>query len=653
MKKIRNKILVSMMGTLVTMALILSVSTAILSSQSTISQLGESMTETAKVAAGKVSSMLRAYKTLAYETGCISELSSNELGIEEKAELINNKAVGYGFISGIVTDNTGRSIDGRTDISDTDYFQLAMQGHTYVSEPYLVEEYNTSVTAISAPLWKDGDPSTGEIVGVVVYYADDSELTTFTEDIKIGESSVVYMLDGNGNVIAHANNDLVLNHENAINKSKSDSSYAELAAIETKMIAQETGFASYSLNKQSKAIAYAPVPNSTWSIAISMDRRELYDGIYKTTYIMWGVAVVLTLLFGFAAIYVGNQIARPIVAATERLELFAEGDITTEVPKATSKDEVGKLLTSMSILKQELNEVISDISYHLGAISDYDLTRPLEHEYSGDFNEIAVSLRKIKTSLRDTFTEFGMCSDQVAVGADQVSSAAQALSQGATEQAASVEQLTATMGEISNRIENIVGNANLANDESTESETMVRACNDEMTELITAMHEIGSKSDEISKIIKTIEDIAFQTNILALNAAVEAARAGVAGKGFAVVADEVRNLATKSSEAAKNTSSLLEDTISSVEHGQKLADKTAEILSDIVVKSANISQSMDKISAATSQQFEAISQVTIGMDQINAVIQANSSTAEESATASEQLSEQAKTMKGLVNQYTI
>ena len=239
------------------------------------------------------------------------------------------------------------------------------------------------------------------------------------------------------------------------------------------------------------------------------------------------------------------------------------------------------------------------------------------------------------------------------MGSDQMASGAQALSQGSVQQAASVEELAATIAGISEHVQKTARNAADARDHSVRSGEETAVCNQEMKEMVAAMDEIGKRSTEIGKIIKTIEDIAFQTNILALNAAVEAARAGEAGKGFAVVADEVRNLAGKSASASKSTSELIQGAVTAVEKGMEIATETAQSLEKVVVSSQAISGLVDKIAEAAVEQSNSLEQVTGGMNQISNVVQTNSATAEESAATSEELSSQSQVLRNLVRQFKL
>ena len=259
----------------------------------------------------------------------------------------------------------------------------------------------------------------------------------------------------------------------------------------------------------------------------------------------------------------------------------------------------------------------------------------------------------MQVKLSQILNQLNTSAEQVSNASNQVSSSSQNLSQGAIEQASSVEELAARISEISGQIKNTADNAQEVRQQTHHAGEGVAVCNQQMQELMKAMGRIQASSEEIGKIIKTIEDIAFQTNILALNAAVEAARAGSAGKGFAVVADEVRNLASKSAEASKNTSLLITHSMEAVQTGTEIAEHTAKALLDVVENIQSMVGSIDQISTVSNEQSDAVLQVNEGIRQISDVVQNNSATAEESAAASQELSAEAANMKQLVNQFTL
>jgi methyl-accepting chemotaxis protein len=377
--------------------------------------------------------------------------------------------------------------------------------------------------------------------------------------------------------------------------------------------------------------------------------------LYRTaTFLMVAVILAIILVGVFFSFVVIRLIKTPISEIENAAIRMAEGDLDVEI-SYTSKDELGVLAEQVRRLIHKLQIIIDDENKFLAkmAAGDFTVDSVCEEEYTGGFHPLLISFRGIAEKLNDTMLKINQSSAQVASGSEQVSNGAQALSQGATEQASSVQELAATINEISNKVKQNADNAREASAKAGSIGMEMNVSNEKMQQMIQAMGDISSCSNEIGKIIKTIEDIAFQTNILALNAAVEAARAGAAGKGFAVVADEVRNLASKSAEASKNTAALIENSLRAVENGTRIADETAQSLLQAVNGVNEMTGIIGEISEASSTQADSISQVTTGIDQISSVVQTNSATAQESAAASEELSSQSQIMKNLVGRFKL
>ena len=368
------------------------------------------------------------------------------------------------------------------------------------------------------------------------------------------------------------------------------------------------------------------------------------------------IALLLSLMAIGIGIAVCIRITKRIKEPIEEIEIaankMAEGDFNIDITYE-SEDELGVLSESMRKMSKEINVVIEDAVNILNKVSAGNFNIEPEVEYIGVFSHIENSLNKITNELSDTMSQIYAASQEVETASEQVASGAQMLSQGTTEQAGAIEELSATIVDISNKIKNTAKNAGEANELSISAGKEVEEGNEKMSEMVNAMDEISFTSNEIGRIIKTIDDIAFQTNILALNAAVEAARAGEAGKGFAVVADEVRNLAAKSAEAAKNTATLIENSIKAVDNGSVIVDNTAKSLQRIIDKSNQTIVLIDEIAKASDEEANAINQVTLGLEQISEVVQTNSATSEESAAASEELSGQAQLLKSLIDKFDL
>ena len=391
-----------------------------------------------------------------------------------------------------------------------------------------------------------------------------------------------------------------------------------------------------------------------------VDQRsaQTYEEMHETGVMSIAVVIivsVIAVIIGLAmATYITKMIGKGVGEAEVAAEKMTAGDFNINITYE-SEDEIGVLCRSIKEFAQGSSSIIEDIDHIAGELADGNLTvqSRCPNAYVGSFETILSSLNTLTEKFNEIIGRINESADQVSSGSEQVSGGAQALSQGATQQASSVEELAATIHVISDQINDNAANAHEANDRTEIVVDEMNQANDKMRELVGAMDEISASSDETQKIIKTIEDIAFQTNILALNAAVEAARAGAAGKGFAVVADEVRNLAGKSAEAAKNTTSLIENTVSSINKGNTLVTEVADKMSNAMEATTVVADLNVKISDASKQAADSITQITVGIEQISSVVQTNSATAEESAAASEELSGQANMLKDMVSDFKI
>lgn len=655
MKSIRQKLLVGFLALAGTAAIVCGAVGIAMSYFSSQTVLEQTMEVVAQQTAEHVSYQLQSYRYAAEALGMVPELSDPEVPVSEKQTLVNAWAENYDMERGNLLTTTGDSLFDGNNYSDREYFQQAMTGKSWFSTPTVSEITGELSIMVAAPLWQDGIEG-GQIAGVVYFVPHETFLNDIMASISVSDNSSAYMLDKNGNTIAHENIENVRNQENTVEDAKTDSSLKELAALETKMAAGESGFGQYKYGGVSKYLAYAPVSGTNgWSLGVNAYTSDFMASTYRNIVIIAVLVVAVIVLAILISIRIANGLGKPIRVCVQRIQQLQEGDLTSPVPQFNRKDEIGLLTNATSQIVNVLRGIIEDIGYLLNEMARGNLNvRSQKRDlYVGDMKAVLTTLQDLERGLSDTMSQINTAAEQVSAGAEQVSSGAQALAQGATEQASAVQELSATISDINTSAGENTTAAKNAQEKANQAGTQVTASNEKMSELKQAMADIFKGHQEIGQIIEAIENIAFQTNILALNAAVEAARAGSAGKGFAVVADEVRSLASKSDQAAKQTKEMIEHSMSNVERGSVLTDEVSKALDQTVAFTQEAVSLMNQVTDNIISETESIHQVSEGTDQISSVVQTNSATAEESAAASEELSGQSNLLKDLVGRFTL
>lgn len=382
-----------------------------------------------------------------------------------------------------------------------------------------------------------------------------------------------------------------------------------------------------------------------------------YAGKAQTVLIVTNIMAVLQFVMGISfAIFICIAITKSIVVPLKQIDYavseLAKGNLKAQIPYK-STNELGSVCENIRVSMARLSTCIFEIDNTLGAMAAGNLNVALEGDFMGDFVSLKQSISTIIASMNLAFEKINEASTQVASSSNQIAENSQMLAQGANEQSDSIEELSSTIRKISKQIVENVKNAQTASQITIEASSEVETGNEKMLEMIDAMNEISSMGIEISNIIKTIEDIAFQTNILALNAAIEAARAGESGKGFTVVAEEVRELASKSAAAAQNTGVLIGNTVNAVQKGVTIADQTAQSIRNVVEGAKKVTHIVDEIATQSQEQAKSISMATKDVGQISDVVQHNSATADESAASSQELAAQAEALKELVSQFEL
>lgn len=529
------------------------------------------------------------------------------------------------------------------DVTTRDWYQAVVEKKLIITEPYEDADTKELVVTIANPVF-DTDETT--VLGITAVDISIDVLNQTVGNRRLGETGYVMLVTPSGQVMSHRDPSMVMKNINDIGLSGSI-----LDALQS----GQTNLMEYTDNGVKSVGSCITIPKIGWKLITSFPEAEFLSNVNRMKMIIIGIYIILLILVLAVVLIVSNLIVKPLKTLNSAARLMAEGALDIQID-VRSKDEVGQLAKSLQQLTAKLTEYmnyINETAVALQNLASGNLSVELTQSYEGEFAKIKESFLQATDIINSTVTRITTSANQVSDGAEHVSSVAQSLSDGASEQASSIEELAATINEISSRVTSNADHAKLASEKARLMGGEMEESNDKMQEMIRAMDDISKSSQEISKIMKTIEDIAFQTNILALNAAVEAARAGSAGKGFAVVADEVRNLATKSAEASKNTSALIEHSLQAVEHGARIADEAAQTMRAAVEGVKDVTGTIDKISEASILQAQSITQVTQGVEQISDVVQTTSATAEKSAAASEEMMGQSQSLKEAVGYFKL
>ena len=540
--------------------------------------------------------------------------------------------------------------DGGTFVSDEGYvlsekeywFKDGETRETIISEPYTDIITGNMVVAVTAPVYD----KSGKITGITGMDINITALNNMAQQHVIGEKGFAILITRNHTVLSHQDSAMIMKNTSEVGLDEN---------IQSSIESQDTAIKEYD-DRGSKVVGcYTPIGDTGWGILTSLPESELTEKVNGITAKIMTINILALILMIGALTVLSARITKPLKKLTAVTAELVKGNYDVEI-HADSQDEVGDLANGMSVLVDKLRTYmlyIDEISGSLDRFAAGNLNIDLKQDYSGEFYRLRDSLEKTVAAFSDVIGDITSISSQLASGSMEIANGAQQLANGSSEQSSSIQNLAMNINEITENINSSAEHTTALNSQIAAVGSAAFNSNEQMEQMMDAMNRISSESMEIGKIIKTIEDIAFQTNILALNAAVEAARAGAAGKGFAVVADEVRNLATKSSEAAKNTTALIENSIKAVKDGTDIAGETREALSEVVTAVDESSVMIQSISANALKEAEQISHIRSSVDEISSVVHSNSAAAEESSAASEQLSSLAATLEMISKKFVL
>ncbi|WP_455617617.1 methyl-accepting chemotaxis protein [Eisenbergiella sp.] len=535
--------------------------------------------------------------------------------------------------------SNGKVVDAG--LAETVWYQtINKEKRIVISDPYTDPATGEQIVSVAAPVFDENGSS---IVGYVGLDVDMDSISRLLSGISVGEKGYMELISNNSDYIYS-------DDPTAMGKNVAELDITE--DYKQKVIDNYNGVLDFSYGGIPYTAMFRNSRSTQWLAVATLPLSEVNstrNGLIAVFIIMSAV-ILITLII--VIVFILRRMMKPLEEISHGMEEFSRGNLDVAIT-AQGNDEIGQLAVSIRSSISALKDIINDVSYILSEISQGNLNVEIKGSYIGNFRYIREALERITDSLNTTIGQISLSAEQVSGGAEQVSDGAQSLSQGAAEQARTVEELADSIGDISRQITANAEHAEQASLKVSRVGGEAAESNSRMQEMLAAMQEIQESTHEIGKIVKTIEDIAFQTNILALNAAVEAARAGESGRGFAVVAGEIRNLASKSSEASRNTTELLRNSLETVEKGAQIADDTARSLDSVVNGVRETADAIEAISSASTEQARAIIQVRMGIEQISNVVQDNSATAEESAAASEELSAQAQLLRELIKRFRI
>ena len=476
--------------------------------------------------------------------------------------------------------------------------------------------------------------------GILFYGGDPSALTAaHLEQILNGNSCDTAVIDASGNVVASyvTSGQLKSNYKEYVQRSGQSTLYPNSAGIKG----------------DRRVYAAKGIEGTEYTVIIGLSSSEYYGGLLTAIWLNGALIIVMAVFIIIINIIFTKSVTKPLGMIREKIVDMSRGNLSGRNINVSTDDELGVLASCVNSLSDYTRNIIGDIHYTAEEIANQNLCVQPKAQYNGDFVPVRNSLEKIVSSMKDVVANIEAAGHEVSSGSAQMSSNSSILSQAADEGSATANALSASLNSVHEQINDSAEKAIKARNMTKMSVAAINEGNEKMTKMLEAMREINATSSQIANIIKTIQDISFQTNILSLNASIEAARAGAAGKGFAVVAGEVGSLAGKTAEAAKSTTGLIETSLKAVEHGMVIANETAEMLGMTVNRVNESAEVVEEIAQAATRQAESIQQSIEGMNSIMASVQQVSSAAHESEQSATMLATQSAVLEDTVNRFVL
>ena len=602
----------------------------------------KTMQISAELAAKEIEEKLNDFMKMAQVSGYDSILASSEQDTVV-SDHIDSLAAIYGFTSGNILNRSGVSRKDGTDFSDRDYVKEALAGKVNISDLTLSKYTDNYGFSVASPVYGGGQ----EINGVVYYRMDVDFMSQILDQIVISDRSYTYLVDGNGMVIVHPDESLIGDYNISENETG-------IGSISDKILAQVTGAGEYRNEDTEYLCGYSPVSGTNgWTIVVTAPKADFMESTYdtmKTLFVVDAAALVIALIL--AGLFAGN-IGKTVHKVSQELVFLSEGNLDHQIEPSKRKDEIGQLQNSARELQQTFKEIIYETNRILGGMANYNLTQTAMNSYPGDFNQLSESVNRIRVILQKLIQEVQASAYSVGTGSGELADAAESLATSTVTQASSINQLVSNVEDMAECIVRNSENEERVQERLQELDTLIINGNNEMGQLCNVVSQVENMSSDIQDIIGTIESIAFQINILALNASVEAARVGESGRGFAVVADEVGNLASKTTASSNQIAELITNCLKKIENAMTCADSTSKCLEDIVGNFNHISKAFKNISVDTREQADKSSRIKLEISNISDAVQINSATAEETAAATQELSEQARNLSKLISQFRV